>query len=148
MVLYLNRVASYTPFRVNGDVVMQLRRSALRSGAIMFLIFALLSAGVWAADFTPEDVVAKHLQAIGTASARAAMKSRVVQSGATYRILQGGSGAVDGKSVYASEGSKTNFLLKINANGFLGEQFICDGDHTSVAGTYPDKTRSEFGNFV
>jgi hypothetical protein len=127
---------------------MQLLRLILRASAIAFLVFALFSGGVWAADFTAEDVVAKHLQSIGTASARAAMKSRVVQSGATYRILQGGSGAIDGKSVFASEGSKTDFLLKINANGFLGEQFICDGDHTSVAGTYPDKTRSEFGTFV
>lgn len=115
---------------------------------VLFLVLVSSSLVLRAADFTPDDLVAKHLQAIGTAAARSNVKSRVVQSGATYRILQGGSGAVDGKSVFASEGEKTDLLLKINANGFRGEQFICDGKKTSVAGTYSDMTRSEFGNFV
>jgi hypothetical protein len=76
------------------------------------------------------------------------VKSRVVQGPATYRILVGGSGAIDGKSVVASEGRKSDYLFKINAGTYRGEQFICDGDKISVAGTYSDKTRSEFGNFV
>jgi hypothetical protein len=71
-----------------------------------------------------------------------------VQGLATYRIHSGGSGAIDGKAVVASDGGKTNFLFKINTNGYRGEQFICDGNKTSVAGTYSDKTRSEFGDFV
>jgi hypothetical protein len=96
----------------------------------------------------PEEVVAKHLDAIGTAEARKSVKSRVVQGAATYRIHSGGSGAIDGKAVVASEGGKSNFLFKINTNGYRGEQFICDGNKTSVAGTYGDKTRSEFGDFV
>ncbi len=76
------------------------------------------------------------------------MKSRVVQGLATYRILAGGTGAIDGRSVFASEGQKSNVLFKINASEYHGEQFICDGKKISVAGTYADKTRSEFGNFV
>ncbi|MGA3104877.1 MAG: hypothetical protein ABSD53_10385 [Terriglobales bacterium] len=116
--------------------------------AAMCLVLLIFSLTLRAADFTPNDLVAKHLQAIGSAAARSNVKSRVVQSGVTYRVLQGGSGAVDGKSVFASEGQNTNLLLKINANGFHGEQFICDGKKTSVAGTYSDMTRSEFGNFV
>jgi hypothetical protein len=39
-------------------------------------------------------------------------------------------------------------LLKISAQQYSGERFICDGDRTSVAGTYSDKTRSEFGEFL
>jgi len=101
-----------------------------------------------AADLKPEDVVAKHLDSLGSAQARKNLKSRVVQGGATYRVLVGGSGAVDGKFQFASEAPKSDALFRINANGFLGEQFICDGKKTSVAGTYPDKTRSEFGTFI
>ncbi len=121
---------------------------SLKSAALTFMGFLACSAFAAAADFTPEDVLAKHLQAIGTPAARSSIKTRVVQSGATYRVLQGGSGAIDGKSIYASEAQKTNFLLKINAGGFRGENFICDGDKISVAGTYSDKTRSEFGTFA
>jgi|SRR5208282_268018 len=133
---------------MEGNEVMRLLRSSWLCAALTFFVLPIVSACVWAADVASEDVITKHLQAIGSASARAIVKSRVVQSGATYRILQGGSGAVDGKSVFASEGQRTNLLLKINASGFRGEQFICDGNKTSVAGTYSDKTRSEFGNFV
>ena len=104
---------------------------------------------LWASDdFKPEDIVARHLDAIGSAQARKAIKSRVVQGGATYRVLVGGTGAVDGKFQYASENPQSDLLLKINANGYLGEWFICDGNKTSVAGTWSDKTRSEFGNFM
>lgn len=126
---------------------MRVLRPGWQFGAQLFfgVIFCICA---WSADFTPEDVLAKHLQAIGSPSARAVVKSRVVQSGATYRLLQGGSGAIDGKSVFASQGNSTNLLLKINAGGFKGEQFICDGNKTSVAGTYSDHTRSEFGTFV
>jgi hypothetical protein len=114
------------------------------------LCFALAecSALLWAADVKPADVIAKHLDSIGSAQARKNVKSRAVVGAATYRVLVGGTGAVDGKFQFASEGQKSDFLFKINANGFLGEQFICDGNKTSVAGTYPDKHRSEFGIFV
>jgi len=114
------------------------------------LCFAMISfpLSLHAADFKPDEVVAKHLEALGSPQARADLKSRVVQGGTTYRVLVGGSGAIDGKFVFASEAQKSNFLFKINASGFRGEQFICDGNKVSVAGTYTDKTRSEFGEFV
>jgi hypothetical protein len=122
---------------------------------IRLLYFALASSciSLWtadlrAADLKPEEIVAKHLDSIGSAEARAKVKSRVIQGGLTYRVLVGGSGAVPGKFQFASEAPKADLLMKINANGFLGEWFICDGNKTSVAATYPDKTRSEFGNFV
>lgn len=119
-------------------------------GQIGRILFVLTSASVslWAADMTPAELVAKHLDSIGSAQARSGVKSRVVQGPATYRILAGGSGAIDGRSTFASEGQKSNVLLKIYASGYRGEQFICDGSKISVAGTYADKTRSELGNFV
>jgi hypothetical protein len=117
--------------------------------AVNLLLIALLQGSVcFGADLTPETIVAKHLDSIGTAQARNSVKSRVVQAAATYRIHSGGSGAIDGKSIIASEGRKSNFLFKINTNGYRGEQFICDGDKTSIAGTYADHTRSEFGDFL
>jgi|SRR5271155_2665953 hypothetical protein len=116
--------------------------------AILFCMLMTASVSLWAADMTPGEILTRNLDAIGSAQARTAVKSRVVQGPATYRILVGGSGAIDGKSVVASEGRKSNYLFKVNASTYRGEQFICDGDKISVAGTYSDKTRSEFGNFV
>jgi hypothetical protein len=127
---------------------MQLFRS--RSLFATLLLFVVVGSYIplRADDLTPGDIIVKHLDAIGSAQTRSNLKSRVVQGGATYRILVGGSGAIDGKFVFASEGPKSNFLFKVNAGGYLGEQFICDGNKTSVAGTYADKRRSEFGAFV
>jgi hypothetical protein len=101
-----------------------------------------------ASDLTPEVIVAKHLDALGSAQTRQGAKSRVIQGGATYRVIVGGSGAIDGKYVFASEGPRSNFLLKINASSYHGEQFIYDGNKTSIAATWSDKSRSEFGDFV
>ncbi len=122
---------------------------SLRQFATLFF-FALISSSLflWAEDVKPEDVIAKHLDAIGTAQARKDVKSRVVQGAATYRILAGGSGTIDGKFVVASEGQKSDMVFKVVANAYLGEQFIYDGNRTSVSGSYNDKTRSEFGFFV
>jgi hypothetical protein len=112
------------------------------------LLLVCSSVHLWGADRKPEIVIAKHLESIGSRQARLGLKSRVVVGGATYRILVGGSGAIDGKFQFASEGLKTDILFKVNASGYLGEQFICDGNKMSVAGTYTDKHRSEFGIFV
>jgi len=123
--------------------------SRFRAHCFIRLCFVVaICSLLWAADVKPEDVIAKHLDAIGSVQARKDLKSRVVIGGATYRVLVGGSGAIDGKFQFASEGTKTDILFKVNANGFLGEQFICDGNKTSVAGTYTDKHRSEFGIFI
>ncbi|MFZ0478325.1 MAG: hypothetical protein WAL71_04185 [Terriglobales bacterium] len=115
--------------------------------AIYFLVM-FSSAALWAGDINPADVLLKHLDSIGSAAVRSQIKSRVVQGAATYRILVGGSGAIDGRFQFASEDQKSDYLFRVNAGRYLGEQFICDGHKTSVAGTYSDKTRSEFGNFI
>lgn len=103
----------------------------------------------FAADkLSPDDLLARHLDSIGKREAREKVKTRLVEGAATYRVLVGGSGAIDGKSVFVSEGQKARMLLKINASGYRGEQFIVNGDRCNVAGTYDDKSRSEFGDFL
>ena len=127
---------------------MPFRTSYRLVSAFVFFLVIGSSSSLWASDLKPEQIVAKHLESIGPAQTRQGLKSRVIQGAATYRIIQGGSGAIDGKYVFASEGSKSNILLKINASSYHGEQFICDGNRMSVASTWSDKTRSEFGDFV
>ena len=118
--------ANYTSRCLSKEFGVQLLGSQRLPIALLCHVALGFSISLWAAD-KPEEVVAKHLDAIGSAEARKNMKSRVVQGGSTYRVLVGGTGAIDGKFVFASEGQKSNFLFKINAGGFHGEQFICDG---------------------
>ena len=115
---------------------------SLLSGCGLLLVFAGLAfAGN---DVKPEDLLAHHLDSIGTREVRNGVKSRVVEGAATYKLLVGGSGAIEGKSVFASEGQKAHILLKVAAQQYHGEQFIWNGSKSSIAGTYNDKTRSEY----
>jgi hypothetical protein len=116
--------------------------------AAYLLTFLGTSAALGQEHLSAEDVLRRHLDSIGTAAVRATAKSRVVEGTTSYRVLVGGSGQIDGKAVMVSDGRKLQLMLKINATQYTGERFICDGDKTSVAGTYTDKTRSEFGEFL
>ncbi len=112
---------------------------------ILFSTQVLLS---FAADMKPEDVVAKHLDSVGTAQARAAAKSRVMEGTVDYRILVGGAGYLDGKSVLVSQDQKMQFMMKLNNNLYKGEQFIYDGHDYQIARTTANQQRSSFGEFV
>jgi hypothetical protein len=118
-------------------------RMLARAASVLLLCQCAFSAdGLDAAA-----LAAKHLESLGTAEVRSS-KSRVVEGTAVYKVLVGGTGQVPGKSVFASEGAKSRILLKVNADKYHGEQFISTGAKTDVAGTYADKTRSEFGEFL
>ena len=104
-----------------------------------FLVLIGSSLLLWAADVKTDEIVSKHLRFDRLSSGSRHRKVTIVQGAATYRIVVGGSGAIDGRFVFASEGPKSDYLFKVNASGYLGEQFICDGTKSSVAGTYPDK---------
>lgn len=115
-------------------------------GWLLLLIFAPTIC--FANDqITAAEIVSRHLDSIGAPAVRNE-NTRVVEGTATYRIVVGGNGEVPGKAVIASEGEKREILLKINAFRYEGERFISTGKETDVAGTYAEKTRSEFGQFL
>jgi hypothetical protein len=100
------------------------------------------------AELKPAEMLRKHLDSIGTEKVRAGAKSRVVEGSTKYKLIVGGSGEIRGNAVMVSEGRNLQMLLKINAQKYHGEKFMRNGDRTFVAGTYDDKSRSEFGTFL
>jgi len=110
-------------------------------------IVAASAAPMRAADMKPEDVVAKHLDSIGTADLRAA-KSRIVQGTSLFKIRVGGGGELSGASALVSEGRKFVLMIKLSNNDYRGEQFVTDGDRVSAAATTSDHKWSDFANFV
>lgn len=113
---------------------------------ILFVLAVMYAVGE--TSLTSEEVLQRHLNSIGTPEVRAAAKTRVVEGKAVYRILVSGSGEIEGKAAMVSEGQKFHLLLKVNALQYRGEVFVSNGEKTSVAGTYADKSRSEFGQFL
>jgi hypothetical protein len=59
-----------------------------------------------AADTKTEDIVAQHLASIGTAEARAAVKSLAVQGTLRFKIMVGGAGDTSGTWQRLSEDRK------------------------------------------
>jgi hypothetical protein len=83
----------------------------IKPSGVVSLLFASASACIvpaHAADASlkPEDLLTKHLDAIGSPEARASAKTWVVQGGAVYRILAGGGGQTEGKTGLVSEERK------------------------------------------
>jgi hypothetical protein len=114
----------------------------------VLLTVLCLAPSSFAANEKAEDIVAKHLESIGTAQARAAALSRVVEGKADVKLLVGGAGNLEGKSVLVSQGDKLQFMMKFPNNDYRGEQFICDGKKVQVTGTTANHGRSSFGAFV
>ena len=118
-----------------------------RSGLLILTSALAVSSLLFADDSKPEDLIARHLQSIGTPEARKA-KSRVIEGTANYKILVGGSGQLSGKAALVSESRKMNLLLKLMTADYRGEQIVFDGERVKVVGTYADKRRSDFGDFI
>src|SRR6478609_12211502 len=104
-----------------------MRNSRASVISLFLLAFASASAScVYAADASlkAEDLLSKHLDAIGSAEARASAKTRVVQGGAVYRILVGGGGRAEGKTGLVSEEQKLRFMVKLPGTDYIGETFV------------------------
>jgi hypothetical protein len=116
-------------------------------------LFLALSLGGFlcpahAADMKPEEVIAQHLDSIGTAQARAAVKSRAVQGKLVFKILVGGTGEVIGSWGRVTEGRKSNFVMRFGLGDWRGEQFVFDGGKTSFAAATASHIPSQFAKFV
>lgn len=122
-------------------------RLRAKSGCWLLTLLLAQALRVHAADLKPEELVAHHLDSLGTAAARGAVKARVVQGSAKFKILVGGGNQLQGRGAVVSEDRKVNILMKFNTD-YRGEQFICDGDKTYIAATTAEHRRTSFGEFV
>ena len=96
---------------------------------------------------TPEELIAKHLESIGSPAARAAMKS-VTAVGTTKATFFGrGGGVAEGIAVVASEGEKYLVAMKFNNPAYPFEKLGFDGDDFSVGFIRPG-VRTVFGEFL
>ena len=118
---------------------------------VVFLALASLSAvSSYGGEpaMKPEELVAQHLAALGSAEARAAAKTRVVQGSAVYRILVGGGGHLDGKTGLVSDGRKVRWMVKLPQNDYKGESVAFDGNSVQVAFSNANQSRSPFSSLV
>ncbi|MDX6446082.1 MAG: hypothetical protein QOH71_3156 [Blastocatellia bacterium] len=97
---------------------------------------------------TTDEVVAKHLEAIGPAAARSSEHSRIAV-GAAHAIfkVRNSSGALDGRAVFGSVDRKVMLGLGFSSPNYPGEKFGFDGKKFTVGYLTPG-VRSSLGNFL
>lgn len=96
---------------------------------------------------TAEEVIASHLDSMGTAEARSAFKSVVAQGVVTGTIRVGGAGSGKGGAVMASQGAMSLFGLIFGQQEYSNEKVAFDGQKLTL-GEYRPGVRTRFGNFL
>lgn len=95
----------------------------------------------------PEEVIAKHLEAIGTADARAKIKSRIIQGTAVATIRLGGTGTAEGGAVLASTGNRSLISVVYGTKEYPWERMGYDGKNLTVSEVRAGQ-RSTLGIFL
>lgn len=89
----------------------------------------------------PEELIAKHLDSIGSPEKRKAIKTRVTTGTAQVAFRVGGSGTMNGKANLLAQGNQTRLGFTFPALEYPGEQLAFDGNKVSAGqsspGNYP-----------
>lgn len=123
-------------------------RRAVAPAAVVLLMSGL-AARLHAKEpkLKPEEVVARHLEALGSAEARAVISSRIASGNAQVKILVGGSGEILGPAGFVSQGRKLCLFVRLNHPDYEREQVAFDGEKPQVGVARP-VARSPLGQFV
>lgn len=116
------------------------------TAGILTLLF-LTANFVSAQKLKPEEIIAKHLESIGTTEARGAVKSQTIVGDAKVVFVSQKNQSAQGRVVMASSGPKNFFGLQLNASDYPGEKFSYNGTKTTISALMNGK-RSVFGDFV
>ena len=113
------------------------------------MILVALFAPVLAQEqkLEPEELVARHLQAIGPPEALSAVQSRSAQGVGRVEVLLGGAGSLEGPARFVSEGRKVFLSIQFNALNYAAEEVSFDGEDCYVGNTQPG-LRSQLGQFL
>ncbi|MCI0525468.1 MAG: hypothetical protein L0Y75_09425 [Acidobacteria bacterium] len=122
---------------------------ALMSLSIVCLLYAPRSAPVSAQDrkLTSQELIARHLESIGNAEARARASSRVASGDVKFIIRLGGAANVDGNAMMVTAGAKMRFGIKLPLNEYPGEDMAFDGARAAT-GMLPQGGRSILSVFL
>lgn len=115
--------------------------------AFSTLFLLVLSVSVFSQKIKPEEILAKHLDSIGTSAIRAANKNRIIVGDADIRFITPKNIPVVGRLVLASAGGKNFWGVVSNSINYPSEKFSFDGKTPKVS-FVKDGRRSVLGNFV
>lgn len=95
----------------------------------------------------PEDIIAKHIESIGTQKALSEVKTRVIAGTAMFRSKTIGATQLQGPAVFASDGLMNVVGIGFNTPEYSQEKMAYDGKNVTVGYIRPG-TRSALGEFI
>jgi len=111
------------------------------------LLSSIRSAQAQDKKLTSQELIARHLDSIGTAEARSKASTRVAGGETKFIARLGGSANVDGQAMMVSSGAKLRFGIKLPLNDYPGEDIAFDGAK-AAAGLLPQGRRSQLSAFL
>lgn len=140
-------MSSLFPFVSNMKTARVAQQSAITLSVCLTLVFGASAQSSKADKLKPEEVVARHLESIGTARARAAVTTRIISGTSQVIIRTPPPGQAVGKAVLASEGVKSLFGMSFPSPVYPREQLGFNGNTFMAAFSTPG-VRSGLGNFL
>lgn len=114
---------------------------------VLTTIVTTFGLSAFGQKITSEELIGKHLNAIGAEPIRAGVKSLMIVGTGTQRFTSTADAPVDGRIVIASEAIKLYLGMNMNSTQYPGQQFKFDGKKFDVAIT-TTAGRDFFGNFI
>ena len=96
---------------------------------------------------TLEELIAHHLESIGSPQARSFAKNRVVTGPVKLVSRVGTASNIDGQAAMASSGAKLRYSLRFNSPQYTGEQLAFDGSKI-LTGHLPSGRRSPLSLYL
>jgi hypothetical protein len=119
--------------------------------AFLVIVLAVLSLANPSSSttdkMTPEELVARHLESIGTAKARASVTSRIIAGNSLVIFRTPPPGQATGRAVLASEGPKSLIGMSFPSPVYPREQLGFNGNSFMAAFVTPG-VRSSLGSFL
>lgn len=126
------------------------RKAISAAVIVVFMLSTDISQATTPADkdkMRPEELIAKHLESIGPADARAATTSRVITGTVVVNFRQGGRGQAQGKAVFASQGVKNLMAMVFGLVDYPQEKIGYDGQKVTISQIKPG-VRTVLGRFL
>ena len=112
---------------------------------VAFTVFSIVQAKP-DTKLTPAEVIAKHLESIGSAEARARVRGTQIKGSATVSVRLCGEGQVDGNVLIGSHGKMNLIDMNFDAAGYPYELLRFDGKDLHVSQFRPG-SRTCLGQF-
>ena len=115
--------------------------------AVMILVALLAPLLAEGPELEPEELVARHLEALGPPEVLSTIHNRTTQGVGQLVVLTGGTGSLEGPAIFVSEGRKSFFSIQFNQLYYAAEEISFDGEECYVGNIQPG-IRSQLGQFL